>query len=102
MFFEIIADSPGKDVANAEVCDGNGNQFRLAVPEENERLNFNDFPSDSLIHRLAYALEADGEELLIMAKRIQEPVEKCFLWLLDLFRCVPSLLRRSRLILLVD
>ena len=34
---------------------------------ENERLNFGDYPSDALIHRLADALEADEEELLILA-----------------------------------
>jgi HTH-type transcriptional regulator, competence development regulator len=43
---------------------------------ENERLNFGDYPSDALIHRLADALDADEEELLILAKRIPEPVKK--------------------------
>jgi transcriptional regulator with XRE-family HTH domain len=43
---------------------------------ENERLNFCDYPSDALIHRLADALDADEEELLILAKRIPEPVKK--------------------------
>ena len=37
---------------------------------ENERLNFGDYPSDALIHRLADALEVDEEELLILAKRV--------------------------------
>ena len=36
---------------------------------ENERLNFGDYPSDALIHRLADALEADEEELLILLQR---------------------------------
>ena len=31
---------------------------------ENERLNFGDYPSDALIHRLADALEANEDELL--------------------------------------
>jgi len=43
---------------------------------ENERLNYGDYPSDALIHRLADALDADEEELLILAKRIPEPVKK--------------------------
>jgi transcriptional regulator with XRE-family HTH domain len=43
---------------------------------ENERLNFGDYPSNALIHRLADALDADDEELLILAKRIPEPVKK--------------------------
>jgi len=43
---------------------------------ENERLNYGDYPSNALIHRLADALEADDEELLILVKRIPEPVMK--------------------------
>jgi transcriptional regulator with XRE-family HTH domain len=53
---------------------------------ENERLNFGDYPSDALIHRLADALEADEEELLILAKRVPEPVKKRFLQRPDAFR----------------
>ena len=53
---------------------------------ENERLNFGDYPSDSLIHRLADALDADEEELLILAKRIPEPVRKRVLQRPDAFR----------------
>lgn len=52
---------------------------------ENERLNFGDYPSDALIHRLAYALDADEEELLILAKRVPEPVRKRFFQRPDVF-----------------
>lgn len=52
---------------------------------ENERLNFGDYPSDALIHRLAHALEANEDELLILAKRIPEPVKKRFLQRPDAF-----------------
>jgi transcriptional regulator with XRE-family HTH domain len=52
---------------------------------ENERLNFGDYPSDSLIHRLADALEASEDELLILAKRIPESVKKRFLQRPDAF-----------------
>ena len=53
---------------------------------ENERLNFGDYPSDALIHRLADALDADEEELLILAKRVPEPVKKRVLQRPDAFR----------------
>lgn len=43
---------------------------------ENEHLNYGDYPSDALIHRLADALEADEEELLIMAKRIPDRIKQ--------------------------
>lgn len=52
---------------------------------ENERLNFGDYPSDALIHRLADALGANEDELLILAKRIPEPVKKRFLQRPDAF-----------------
>lgn len=57
---------------------------------ENERLNFGDYPSDALIHRLADALEADEEELLILAKRVPEPVKKRCLQRPDAFRAFAS------------
>jgi transcriptional regulator with XRE-family HTH domain len=53
---------------------------------ENERLNYGDYPSDALIHRLADALDADEEELLILAKRVPEPVKKRLLQRPDAFR----------------
>ena len=52
---------------------------------ENERLNFGDYPSDALIHRLADSLEADEGELLLLAKRIPEPVKKRVLQRPDAF-----------------
>lgn len=52
---------------------------------ENERLNFGDYPSDALIHRLADALGADEEELLILAKRVPEPVRQRFFQRPDVF-----------------
>ena len=41
---------------------------------ENERLNYGEYPSDALIHRLAEALGAD--ELRVLAKRIPEPLKR--------------------------
>jgi len=53
---------------------------------ENERLNYGDYPSDALIHRLADSLSADEEELLILAKRVPAPVKKRVLQRPDAFR----------------
>ena len=53
---------------------------------ENERLNYGDYPSDALIHRLADALEADEEELLILAKRVPGPIHMRVLQRPDAFR----------------
>ena len=52
---------------------------------ENEHLNYGDYPSDALIHRLADALEADEEELLIMAKRIPDRIRSRVLQRPDVF-----------------
>ena len=53
---------------------------------ENERLNYGDYPSDALIHRLADVLDADEEQLLILAQRIPEPIHKRVLQRPDAFR----------------
>ena len=52
---------------------------------ENGRLNFGDYPSDALIHRLADALEADEEELLVLAERIPERIKERVLQRPDVF-----------------
>jgi transcriptional regulator with XRE-family HTH domain len=57
---------------------------------ENERLNFGDYPSDALIHRLAEALDANEDVLLILAKRIPEPLKKRILQRPDAFRAFAS------------
>ena len=46
---------------------------------ENGRMTYGDYPSDALIHRLADALEADEQELLVLAERIPEPIRQRFL-----------------------
>ena len=43
---------------------------------ENERLNYGEFPTTPLIHRLAQALDTDVDELLLLSKRIPEVVKK--------------------------
>ena len=43
---------------------------------ENERLNCGDYPSEALIHRLADALDADEDELLILAEKIPPLVKQ--------------------------
>ena len=57
---------------------------------ENERLNFGDYPSDALIHRLADVLEADEEELLILAKRIPDRIKQRVLQRPDVFQAIAS------------
>ena len=75
-----------KDWSLRDLAGKVGVGFTYLSRVENERLNFGDYPSDALIHRLADALDADEEELLVLAKRIPEPVKKRVLQRFDAFR----------------
>lgn len=57
---------------------------------ENERLNFGDYPSDALIHRLADALEADEDELVLLAKRVPERIRSRVLERPDVFSALAA------------
>ena len=60
--------------------------FSYVSKIENERLDFGDYPSEELILKLAKALEADADELLILAKKIPESVRKRVIQRPDVFR----------------
>jgi len=53
---------------------------------ENKRLNYGECPPVSVIHRLAEALDADEDELLLLSKRIPEAAKKRVLERPDAFR----------------
>jgi transcriptional regulator with XRE-family HTH domain len=53
---------------------------------ENKRLNYGEYPSVSMIHRLAAAFDVDEDELLLLSKRIPEAVKKRVLERPDAFR----------------
>ncbi len=80
-----------KDWSLRDLAEKVGVGFTYLSRVENERLNFGDYPSDALIHRLADALEADEDELVILAKRVPERIRRrvlqrpdVFLWLAGL------------------
>ena len=43
---------------------------------ENGKLNYGDYPSESLIHRLAEAFDVNEDELLILAEKIPDQIRK--------------------------
>lgn len=53
---------------------------------ENERLDFAQFPSEELICKLAKALDADENELLILANKIPEQIKRRVIERPDAFR----------------
>jgi transcriptional regulator with XRE-family HTH domain len=74
-----------KDWSLRDLAEKVGVGFTYLSRVENERLNFGDYPSDALIHRLADALEADEDELLILAQRVPERIRKRVLQRPDVF-----------------
>jgi len=50
--------------------------FTYLSKVETGRLDFGDYPSEALIHRLAEALEADEDELLLLAEKVPEQIRR--------------------------
>lgn len=70
------------------LADAVGISFTYVSKIENHQLDFGDYPSEALIHRLADALDADEEELLILAEKIPEYIRKRFIERPDAFRAL--------------
>lgn len=58
---------------------------------ENHRLDFGDYPSTEVILRIAAALEADEDELLILARKIPERIQQRVLERPDAFSRLAAL-----------
>jgi HTH-type transcriptional regulator, competence development regulator len=50
--------------------------FTYLCKIENGRLDYGDYPSAALVHRLADALDANEEELVILAERVPERIRR--------------------------
>jgi HTH-type transcriptional regulator, competence development regulator len=68
-----------------------GVSFTYISKVENCKLDFGDYPSEDLIRRLAAALDADEEELLLLAEKIPEPIRRRFFERPDAFRLIARL-----------
>ncbi len=58
---------------------------------ENQKLSFGEFPSNEMILKLAHALDADPDELLLLAEKIPEAIRKRVLERPDVFRKMATL-----------
>lgn len=65
--------------------------FTYLSKVENEHLAFADYPSDDLICRVAEALGADRDELLLLAKKIPDQIRRRVLERPDAFRRLAGL-----------
>lgn len=66
----------GKGLTLRELAEQVGVGFTYLSRVENGRLNFGDYPSNALIHRLADALGGDEEELLVLAERVPDRIRQ--------------------------
>src|SRR5271167_4112270 len=58
---------------------------------ENQKLSFGEFPSNELIIKLASALAADPDELLLLAEKIPDAIRQRVLQRPDVFRKMANL-----------
>ncbi len=58
---------------------------------ENARLHFGDYPSEKFIHKLAVELEADEDELLLLADKVPEVIRNRIRERPDAFRAFANL-----------
>lgn len=58
---------------------------------ENENLDFGPYPSEELIVKMAAALDADADELMLLAKKIPEPIRQRVLERPEVFRKLAAL-----------
>ena len=65
--------------------------FTYLSKVESEKLDFAQYPSEELIRKLAKALEADVDELLLLAKKIPPDIRERVIERPDAFRKIASL-----------
>jgi HTH-type transcriptional regulator, competence development regulator len=65
--------------------------FTYVSKIENQKLSFGEFPSNEMILKLARALDADPDELLLLAEKIPDMIRKRVLQRPDAFRRIATL-----------
>lgn len=68
-----------------------GVSFTYISKVGNGKLDFGDYPSEDLIRRLAASLDADEEDLLLLAEKIPEPIRRRFFERPDALRVIARL-----------
>lgn len=58
---------------------------------ENERLHFGDYPSEKFIHKLADELDADEDELLVLADKVPARLREKIRKRPELFRAIAGM-----------
>ncbi len=84
-----------KGLTLRQVAAQTGVGFTYLSRVETGRMTYGDYPSESLIHRLAEALDADEDELLLLAEKIPEKIKTMVLQRPEAFRKLAALDRRA-------
>ncbi len=65
-----------KNLTQRQLASRLGVSFSYISKVENERLDFGDYPSEKFIHKLAHELDADEDELLMLADKVPAGIRK--------------------------
>jgi HTH-type transcriptional regulator, competence development regulator len=75
-----------KNLNQSELAKRVGINFTYLSKIENDKVASSEFPSEETIKKLAKALEADADELLLMAKKVPDSIKKRVMERPDAFR----------------
>ncbi len=74
------------ELTQKQLADLLGVSMSYICKVENEKLHFGDYPSEKFIHKLAGELEADEDELLLLADKVPTSIRKRIRQRPELFR----------------
>jgi len=80
-----------KNLSQRALADKVDINFTYLSKVESEKLDFAQYPSEELIRKLAKALDADVDELLLLAKKIPPDIRERVIERPDAFRKIASL-----------
>ncbi len=80
-----------KNLSQRALADKVDINFTYLSKVESEKLDFAQYPSEDLIRKLAKALDADVDELLLLAKKIPPDIRDRVIERPDAFRKIASL-----------
>jgi transcriptional regulator with XRE-family HTH domain len=75
-----------KNLNQSELADKVGINFTYLSKIENDNVASSEFPSEETIKKLAKALGADADDLLLMAKKVPDSIKKRVIQRPDAFR----------------
>ena len=84
-----------RNILQSELADTMGVSVSYISKVENEKLHFGDYLSEKFIHKLASELEADEDELLLLADKVPASILKRIQQRPELFRQIAKLDRSA-------